>query len=203
MSVIRFVPGSYPISVDAFWVRARKLLDEAANTGNAALIFYATLELRFAIENFLRSYLELVAPNRQFNYKTLYAAKKLGQEILKQEPQFEEKIQFLSLALKFLDTRGLERVDFNRLSKLYGVIGDYLHAPFSPSNTVDNPDWWNRILEVLDDVINYLPSVARLMASINLSPEGRDFFSEWKRGEISDDEVSEIFEREYKPNSSA
>ena len=167
-------------------------------------LFYTALELRFCIEQTLRTYLELLQVEWTKPLAKLYRAKELKQAILNAEPEFVEKLAFVDVIVRAIHPVGVFQLDLDKLNTYYGRLGAYLHAPLYQDKTVRDPNWWQSFSDLLVEIKAYLKEVLRHpMATFHPTEEGWDMFKKWKAGEVTDDEVREDFLDGVRINDSA
>lgn len=107
---------------------------------------------------------------------------------------FYKKIQFASLCLQSIGSPGIHIIDLDKLSGLYGMLGNYLHAAKRPEKTAQNPKWWGRLHTTLVETKKELaPVFQHAIARLKLNEEGREMYERWKTGETTDEDVMREF----------
>lgn len=173
--------------------RATHAIDCFEKTGNVHFLLYGALDTRLCIERTLFEYLVLIKtqdiPPR---LERLYSASDLKRAILKEEPSFFKKLEFLSLFIKFLPyDQEIVIPDLDLLSQTYGRTNDYLHCPKRPAKTWQNMDWWVPLEISLKQTIPHLVQIlSGPMGHIDLSPMGLVLFEKFASGEITSEEVT-------------
>jgi hypothetical protein len=73
----------------------------------------------------------------------MYRAEDLRKQIEKTAPDFYERIDFLNLWFEAQRlSHRVEKPNLDLLCKLWGRLGNYLHAQKEPKETVGKKDWW-------------------------------------------------------------
>lgn len=162
---------------------------------DGALLFYASLEFRFAIERFLFAYLTRVRADISKTQEKLYEAGKLRAAILDAEPDFFAKLRFTNLCVAAMQLPlEIPLPDLDHLGSLYGKIGRYLHAIKRPGDTLQNPEWWSDFLSVLHETETTLaPLASQPIAGFKLNENGLALFEEFKSGKKTPEEVKSAF----------
>lgn len=177
--------------------RAKHAIDSFEKTGNVYFLLYSALDTRLCIERTLFEYLVLIKtqdiPPR---LERLYSASDLKKAILKEEPVFFKKLEFLSLFVKYLPyEKEIVIPDLDLLSQTYGRANDYLHCPKRPAKTWQNMDWWVPLERSLKQTIPHLLQIlSSPMGHIDLNPMGVALFEKFVSGEITSDEVRKNLE---------
>lgn len=185
----------YSADSSAYYARARRCYDEVAKTGKAEPMIYAALELRNCIERLLFEYLVLLGHDRITKAQAkAYRPTEIKDYILAIEPDFDIKMRFTGLITQALTGSGVYVLNLVDVSQLYGRLGAYLHAPKRPDVTVENPRWWGRLNEALQETFGVLELVyTNAIASVKLHGDGIELYARWKRGEIDDREAAAVF----------
>lgn len=167
-------------------------------------LFYTALELRFCIEQTLRTYLELLRVEWTKPLAKLYRAKDLKQAILNAEPEFVEKLAFVDVLIRAIHPTGVFQLDLDKLNTYYGRLGAYLHAPLYENKTVKVASWWQSFSDLLVEIKAYLKEVLRHpMATFHPAGDGWKMFARWKAGEVTDAEVQQDFRGGFHSTDSA
>jgi hypothetical protein len=181
--------------------RATLAIDSFEKTGNVYFLLYSALDTRLCIERTLFEYLVLIktqdiAPRLE----RLYSASDLKKAILKEEPVFFKKLEFLRLFAKYLPyEKEIVIPDLDLLSQTYGRTNNYLHCPKRPAKTWQKMDWWLPLVISLKQTIPHLEQIlSSPMAHINLNPMGTALFEKFVSGEITSDEVTKILGETFK-----
>lgn len=181
--------------------RATHAIDSFEKTGNVYFLLYSALDTRLCIERTLFEYLVLIKtqdiPPR---LERLYSASDLKKAILKEEPVFFKKLEFLSLFVKYLPyEKEIVIPDLDLLSQTYGRTNDYLHCPKRPAKTWQNMDWWVPLEISLKKTIPHLVQIlSSPMGHIDLNSMGMALFEKFVSGEITSDEVRKNLETTFK-----
>jgi len=181
--------------------RARHAIDSFEKTGNVYFLLYSALDTRLCIERILFEYLILIkTQDLPARLERLYSASDLKKAILKEEPVFFKKLEFLNLFVKFLPyEQEIIIPDLELLSQTYGRTNDYLHCPKRPAKTWQNIDWWGPLESSLKQAIPHLLQIlSGLMGHIDLNPKGMALFEQFASGEITSDEVTKKLEDNFK-----
>src|SRR5690606_3185361 len=118
--------------------RADRLIARIAERHDGADYFYAALELRFSIEQTLRTYLLLTKANDwSKTLEKLYSSKDLKNRILSEEPECYEKLRFVNLCVTAVGRPEISPIDLSTLDGMYGRIGGYLHAQTREEESVE------------------------------------------------------------------
>jgi len=187
--------------------RALERLADYERTNETHLLLYAALETRLCIERTLFEYLVLVrSGDIPRKLERLYAATDLKKAILREEPKFFQKLEFMNLFLPFTPNEEVSCLsivipDLDLLSRAYGHANDYLHAPKRPDTTWFSNDWWQQLLTITQQVVQHLVAIRSApMGAIHLNARGEALFDRFVSGSISADEVRTELEQEFRVN---
>ena len=186
---------NFEITADAYYKRAAVIIDQFNRTLNPSFLFYAVLEFRFCIERLLFEYIVILSKGDMSriskSMEKLYRAKNLKDQILELEPDFVCKIQFINLFFEAIGAQAkMKTPDLDSFEKLYGQLGDYLHAPKRPDKSVKDPEWWNHLHNLLSQLSSTLIDILRHpIASFDPTDSGWALFNKFKSGEIDEAEV--------------
>jgi len=189
--------GRHRVYVDAYnsdqlLIRAQqRVADFVQQQTEFYLLTYAALDVRLCIETTLFEYIEIITskkPGKRIG--ALWSAKDLKMEILKLEPDFFRKIEFMRVVNRWIVTP-----DLDRLCNLYGRFGVYLHRPKNPEQTWGNVEWWKGLLDVLREAILHLREIhSNPRAHINLNEKGQKLFRKFVSGELDSEQLKREFE---------
>jgi hypothetical protein len=187
--------------------RALERLADYERTHETNLLLYAALETRLCIERTLFEYLVLIRSGEvPRKLERLYAATDLKNAILREEPQFFRKLEFLNIFLPFTPGEEVSCLsivipDLDLLSRAYGRANDYLHAPKRPDTTWFAHDWWEQLLTITQQVVQHLVTIRSApMGAMHLNTRGEALFDRFVSGSISADEVRAELEQEFHVN---
>jgi hypothetical protein len=172
--------------------RARFLLSVDTGLMPVSALFYASLEYRFCIERFLFSILSLVSGEDAVTraHEKMYTGSDLSNAIRRIEPELMDKLRYVDLVLRAHDRAQVTaKPDLDRLSRLHGRLGGYLHAQKRPPETTWSPDWLAEFKEILQECDKYLGEVLAIDKVLAGMPNGDLGYDKWKSGAISDEEV--------------
>ena len=175
--------------------RASANLSPFDTSRDGALLFYAALEFRFAIERFLFAYLTRVNGDIGKTQEKLYEAGKLKAAILRAEPEFVKKLEFTNLCVKAIGHHlTIPIPDLDELDRLYGRLGRYLHAIKRPGETLQSHKWWTDLENLLREIEGVLAPVAsQPIAGFSLNDAGLALFKDFTAGKKTEEEVKACF----------
>ena len=195
---------SYDVQAGSYFWRAEENLRQMKSDPSPRWLFYAAFEYRCCIEQLLRYYLELIGVTWSKKLWKLYTGSDLKKAILKQEPEFYDKIRFTDVLIRALGRKGVYDLDLDLLSSHHGWLGNYLHSQVKPTETVDDPAWWSRFWEVVEAVRSNLYQIqSQDIAHITLEDQGWALYDAWKSGDMTDEEVQSEFLKGILPHDSA
>jgi hypothetical protein len=178
----------------------RKGLDKLGEFRDAKeLLYYTALDYRFCIERLLFEYLVIVK-NSQIskNLQKLYRAYDLSKAILKVEPNFFRKLDFVNLYLECLGVK--ERIfkpDLEKLTKIYSGLNNFLHAPKTIEQSIEDSKSFNKFSELIDLATKTLGEIlSNPRGSIDLNEKGLVLFEKFANNEISELETIEEIKTE-------
>ena len=158
--------------------RAIRRVEEFRRTGQVHLLLYAAVDTRLCIERTLFEYLIFIkSGDLPARLERLYSATDLKKAILREEPDFFRKLEFMGLFVKFLpyDKPVVVVPDLDLLSQCYGRTNDYLHCPKRPDETWRKPEWWAELGESLNKSILHLIEIhSGRMGHMNLNAKGEE-----------------------------
>ncbi len=173
--------------------RAIICLHKAFNTPDGSYIFYAALELRICIERFLFEYLVImnVGDDKINKYMKEYRIKNLSNAIYEAEPEFDKKLEYTNF---YLDTIGagfeMKIPDKDKLNSFYGKLGNYLHSFKKPSETTNNEEWWNTLIQLLEEIRAHLSEYFEVpRAFFSMNEKGLQLYQAYKDESISKEEI--------------
>lgn len=163
----------YDISAHGHLIRAERLIQIFRRNSQSKILTYASLELRVCIERLLFEYLVLIQldEDRLRSLDNFYRTKDFKSEILKIEPEFSLKIDFVNIYLRVIHTfYGLHgevvnipnRIidpDFELLSEFYGKLGNCLHSLKMPEKTTKSENWNNLVIHSVFHGFSYLQEI--------------------------------------------
>jgi hypothetical protein len=168
----------------AYFDRANDNMAWFEKTHDASFLLYAALEFRMGIERYLFMWLATIHKKLSKEQLQLYRARDLKRSVLSIEPDFILKLEF---AKALCEANNLQIAftlpNLDELSEIYGRLGAYLHAIKNPSETVENPEWWqnlSRLLERSKKVLRPLVSVPFMWPRMNKS--GESAYEKFKHG---------------------
>ena len=178
-----------------YYFRGQRCYDQIQQDAIPKWFFYTALELRNCIERLLFEYLVLFGREELTKQQEkAYRATLLKDHILSIEPDFKLKLEFTGVMHQALSGVGVYIIDLDQLSELYGRLGNFLHAPKRPERTVENPRWWGRLNETLQQTFGVLDQVySNVIGSVTFTEEGQDLYERWKSGSITDTQAQEDF----------
>lgn len=172
--------------------RARFLLSVDTGLMPVSALFYASLEYRFCIERFLFTVLYLVSGEDAVTraHEKMYTGSDLSKAIRQAEPELLDKLRYADLILVAHGTAQVTaKPDLDRLSRLHGRLGGYLHAQKRPPETTWSPDWIAEFTEVLQECDEYLGEMLAIDKVLAGMPDGDLGYDKWKSGAMGDEEV--------------
>jgi len=183
----------YRIGTDRRWAKSIELVNDFFKTKDFDLLFYACLELRYSMENFLRLYISLIDESLINKLDNIYSSKDLANLINNLDHEFENKIDFLNIFLSKKYNDRINKINLRESVRLYGRIGSYLHAKFNAVNTVKNIEWWHEMLKNIHECQEYIRINARFMGTIKLDDQGLEIYKKWKQGKATQKEIDDWF----------
>lgn len=189
-------------NADLYFQNAINKLSEFNNSKE--LLYYIALDYRFCIERLLYEYLVLVK-NFQVSktLQKLYRAYDLSKAIIKAEPNFFKKLEFVNIYMECLGQEGKVIIpDLERLTKIYSGLNKFLHAPKRIDQSIANTKSFGKIIDLIEmatDTLGELISHPR--GNIQLNEKGLDLFERFANSKIDKEEViKEILEELAKFN---
>jgi hypothetical protein len=187
-------------SVDLLY-RANDRMAEYKQRRDLHFLVYAALDIRLFVERTLFEYLLLIkndTPGKKL--EKLYAAEDLKRSLLKLEPAFFRKIEFMRILVPFFGyDRSIVVPDLDLLSNAYRRLNNYLHAPKRPATTSLLFDWWQSLFNLLERTISHLEEIhSNHMGHIELSERGNKLLAQFSSGKLSPEELSQQFARDLK-----
>jgi hypothetical protein len=176
--------------------RAEKNLALYADRNAGEYLIYAALEYRCAIERLVFDYLTLVDANLPDDTEGLYRIVKMRGKILQIEPDFHHKIDFLNLYFRAIGSQQqFPKPDLDLLNSLHGRLGAFLHTINEPRGTIENPEWWNRLQQLLSQVREVMTPLANVpTVRYKMNDAGWKLFAEFKFRKKSEDEIIKVFQ---------
>lgn len=196
----------YGITAVDYLTRAVQLRQGHSIDGEVCRFVYAALELRCCIERTLFEYLVLVKlTDLPSTMEKLYRAKDLKKTLLKADPDFLRKLDYVNLLLEAGEVPARVTIpDLDKLASLYGQINAYVHAPKRPGKTADDVNWWTQLQALECEAEECLKTIlSRPVGRINLNELGWANFEAWKCGGKTDAQVIEEFRGQVRNMESA
>ncbi len=184
-------------NADLHFQNALKKLDEFNNAKEK--LYYIALDYRFCIERLLFEYLALVK-NSQVSktLQKLYRANDLSKAIIKAEPNFFKKIEFVNIHLECLGIK--EKVippNLEKLTKIYSGLNNYLHAPKRVDQSIADSKALCKFIDLIDfatDTLRELLSHPR--GNIQLNDKGLELFEKFVNDKITKEELIKDIQKE-------
>ncbi|MCZ6702182.1 MAG: hypothetical protein O6940_03975 [Ignavibacteria bacterium] len=192
-------------NADSYFQKALKKLGEFNNTKE--ILYYIALDYRFCIERLLFEYLVLVKNSQvSITLQKLYRAYDLSKAIMKAEPNFFKKLEFVNIYMGCLGKK--EKIiipDLERLTKIYSGLNKFLHAPKRTDQSIADTKSLGKFIELIDlatDTLGELLSHPR--GVIQLNDKGLDLFERFANSKIYKEElIKEIQEELTKFNQNS
>lgn len=192
----------YKIDASSYFNRAVICLEKAFTTLESSYLFYAALELRVSIERLLFEYLVLVGADEEKieSMLNLYRVKDLSKAIYETEPEFDIKFEYTNFYLKTIGLDFESPVpDKNKLNYYYGRLGSYLHNFKEPAKSTQNQEWWNELIQFLEETRAYLYEYFKVPRGFfKMNDKGLELFKTYKDESVSKEEIKKrILEGRY------
>ena len=177
-------------NAELYFNNALKKLDEF-NIAKDNL-YYIALDYRFCVERLLFEYLALVK-NSQVSktLQKLYKASDLARAILKAEPNFFKKIEFVNIYLEVFGIK--EKVippDLEKLTKIYSGLNNYLHAPKMIDQSIADTKALSKFIDLIDFATVTLGELlSHPRGNIQLNEKGLEIFNDFINEKITKDEL--------------
>ncbi len=187
---------SIPTYSGGYIDRANNNINIYEETHAGEHLIYAALEYRCAIERLVFDYLGLIDTNGQKDEEKLYRIVEMRGRILKLEPDFHLKIDFVNLYLRAMDwPHQFSKPDLDLLNSLYGQLGRFLHAINKPKDTIKNQKWWDRLVQLLSEVRETMAPLSKVpRVHYKLNEAGWKLFGEFKKKTKTEAEIMRIFQ---------
>ncbi|MCU0856959.1 MAG: hypothetical protein MUC65_00955 [Pontiellaceae bacterium] len=184
----------------SYYDRANENLVRFEKTHDASFLLYAALEFRMGIERYLFMWLAIIHKPMNKAQQNLYRARDLKNAVLKIEPEFILKLEF---AKAFCNAASIPvpftSPNLDELSEIYGQLGSYLHAIKSPSDTVENPKWWETLSALLNRTKTTLsPLVSTEFIWPRMNEHGESAYQKFRKGLLTYDALVALLKT--KPN---
>jgi len=190
------------MSADAYRITAvdylRRCL-ELAESKDLRRLFYAALELRFALERTPFDYLVLMLkaankdPEKALSQPKKYKPNDVFNLARAVDPEIEMKMRFAALMLRAhrLVPENAAILDPRWLSAAHRDCDRYLHAQKDPEATVEDPEWVAGFRAFLTEASATLLSLWRTPAAMpqTLTPAGEAVWEHFKTGNYSDEQI--------------
>jgi hypothetical protein len=192
----------HPIEASMHYNRAVICIQKAFNIPDGSFLFYAALELRICLERFLFEYLVImqVEDAKIEKYMRDYRIKDLTSAIYEAEPEFDKKLEYTNF---YLDTIGIgfqmQIPEMRILNAYYGKLGNYLHNLKKPSDSIQNQEWWNTFIQLLEEIKTYMFEFFRVpRAFFQMNEIGLKLYEEFKDINIAREEIARKILEGYK-----
>ena len=155
----RYYNFIHQIDARSHFNRAIVCLEKAFTLPESSYLFYAALELRISIERLLFEYLVLVGANEEKieSMMNTYRVKDLSRAIYETESEFDKKLEYTNFFLKTIGVNfEIPIPDKDKLNYYYGKLGSYLHNFKKPADSTQNQEWWNTLIQFLEETRAYL-----------------------------------------------
>lgn len=192
----------HPINASMYYNRAIICFDKCFAIPDGSYLFYATLELRVCIERFLFEYLVIINTKDEKIEKYIkeYRIKNLHNAIIEAEPEFYKKLEFTNFYLATMEAGfQMDIPDIKRLDSYYGKLGNYLHNFKKPSETVQNEEWWNSFIQLIEETRDYLFKFFKVpRAFFEMNEKGFELYRAYKEGIIPKQEIGKRILSDFK-----
>ena len=184
-------------NAELYFNNALKKLDEFNNAKDN--LYYIALDYRFCVERLLFEYLALVK-NSQVSktLQKLYKASDLARAILKAEPNFFKKIEFVNIYLEVFGIK--EKVippDLEKLTKIYSGLNNYLHAPKMIDQSIADTKALSKFIDLIDFATVTLGELlSHPRGNIQLNETGLEIFNNFINEKITKDELTNKIKEE-------
>lgn len=184
----------YRIDASSYYNRAVICLQKAFNLPDGSYLFYASLELRNCIERFLFEYLIIIKTDDRVLKKYLkeYRIKNISGAIKDVEPEFYKKLEFTNFYLSAIGQGFQVPIpDTEKLNGYYGKLGNYLHHFNQPINSTNNQEWWNTLIQLIEETRAYLFQFFESpRAFFKMNERGLIHYEDYKKGIIPKEEIA-------------
>ncbi len=191
----------HQIDATSHFNRAVICLEKAFTLKESSYLFYSALELRISIERLLFEYLVLVGANEEIieTMMNTYRVKDLSRAIYETESEFDKKLEYANF---YLTTIGADFeipiLDKNKLNYYYGKLGSYLHNFKKPIDSTQNQEWWNTLIQLLEESRAYLYEYYKMPHGFfKMNEKGLELYEEYKEGNIPKEEIAKKILADY------
>lgn len=183
----------HPISASMHYNRAVICLDKAFGFPDGSYLFYTALELRICIERLLFEYLVLMGASSEKIESIMdeYRIKNLSKAIYEIEPEFDKKLEYTNFYLRVIGADFETPIpNKNKLNSMYGKLGKYLHNFKKPADSVQNQEWWNNLIVLIQETRTYLFEFFKVPRGFfQMNETGLQSYKEYKDGIVPKDEI--------------
>jgi len=190
----RYFNFIHHIDATSHFNRAVICLEKAFTFLDSSYLFYAALELRTSIERLLFEYLVLVGADEAKigSMMNTYRIKDLSRALYETEPEFDKKIEYTNFYLKTIGA-DLEMLvlDKNKLNYYYGKLGSYLHNFKKPAGSTQNQEWWNTLIQFLEESRAYLYEYFKVPRGFfnKMNDIGLELYQSYKDESVSKEDI--------------
>lgn len=185
-------PTLYSIECTAYYERAMNLFTKF-RMHSLENLYYSALETRCCIERLLYEYIALLNPDtiNKTKIDSTWKPKDLKHLILDIEPRFYKTAGFLKILFSIYKIPGEPKTpNLELLSKCYGVIGQYLHAPRVKTEQHTTKAGIETLAHHTSTaLIHILEILEEPRATIEFSATGKHFFAIYCTGFFSDEAI--------------
>ena len=150
------------------------------------------MDFRFCIERLLFEYLALIK-NTQVSktLQKLYRASDLSKAIIKAEPNFFKKLEFLNIYMECLGMKEKFILpDLEKLTKIYSGLNKYLHAPKSIDQSIVDSKSLGKFINLIDLTTETLVELlSHPRGDIQLKDKGLVLFERFADSKINKEDL--------------
>jgi len=187
-------------SADWLIIQAKDLGLVAKDSKNSTALIFACLETRNAIEQLWFEILMLIhsgSMSREMFERCRRRKDGFYAEIRETEPEYRKLFIFTSLVMKQdrkAPTRGIPW-DLGKLKKAWQKLSGYCHAQAHPAATIENEDWFESGLLLVNDTYNYFEISMSNGSTALIQPERmtgntRDIWEDFRIDKITEEQVA-------------
>ncbi len=121
----------------------------------------------------------------------VYRIKDLSRAIYETEPEFDIKLEYTNFYLKTIgfDFEALVP-DKNKLNSYYGKLGNYLHNFKKTADSTQNQEWWNLLIQFLEETRAYLYEYFKVPRGFfKMNEKGLELYQAYKDESVSKEEI--------------
>jgi hypothetical protein len=181
-----------------FGYRAASWLDLVKRTGDFAALHYACIDGRLAIEHLIFEQIVVCvgAELTKEEYKKCLSKSRKLEKLLAQIVPEHEKLQDFTAIVESLSL-GIPKVNkwnIKELMKSWGMLSSYLHWNGSHADTTENPEWQQRAIEKVTEIIEPLwgkmsSGQSGCMIIELAKPNVREIWEDFRIGKIDSNSV--------------